>query len=101
MSVRQRTRELGLRSAMGWTRRRIGLLILTESAIAGVVAGLVGAALGLAAAAAWCSFHRWDLVLPPMLPGSMIAGGVLASLLGGLLPALRAASVSPFEAMKS
>ncbi|MFT4287399.1 ABC transporter permease [Nocardioides sp.] len=37
LSVHQRLRELGLRSAMGWTRRRIGALVLTESGVAGLV----------------------------------------------------------------
>lgn len=101
MSVHQRSRELGLRSAMGWSRRRIGLLVLTESAVAGVVAGVLGSGIGVAAAAAWCWSHGWTLVMPSALPLIVVVGGLAASIAGGLLPAWRAASVSPLEAMRS
>ncbi len=101
MSVHHRLRELGLRSAMGWSRRRIGLLVLAESGIAGLVAGVLGTALGLAAAAGWCWFQGWTLIMPTFLPIVVLAGGVAASLVGGLLPALRAASISPLTAMRS
>jgi putative ABC transport system permease protein len=101
MSVHQRQRELGLRSAMGWSRRRIGLLVLTESGIAGLTAGILGAAVGLASAAGWCWLHGWTLIMPTVLPGVVVGGGIAASLIGGLLPALRAASISPLTAMRS
>lgn len=101
MSVYQRRRELGLRSAMGWTRRRIASLLLLESGLAGLVAGLLGAGAGVAGAAVWCRTQGWDLVLDPRLPLVVVAGGVAASLVGGLLPALKAASISPLVAMRS
>lgn len=101
MSVHERRRELGLRSAMGWTRRRIGLLVLAESGLAGAVAGVLGSALGGAAAALWCRLHGWELVMPRGLPLLVVGGAVLASLAGGLLPAYRAASTSPLTAMRS
>lgn len=101
MSVHQRRRELGLRSAMGWSRGRIGLLVLTESGVAGFVAGILGSAFGLAAAAIWCWLHGWTLIMPTLLPALVIAGGIAASLLGGLVPAYRAASTSPLTAMRS
>jgi len=101
MSVHQRQRELGLRSAIGWSRRRIGLLILTESAVAGLIAGLVGSGLGLLAAAAWCWFSGWTLVVPTLLPFGVVVGGLAASLVGGMIPALRASSISPLTAMRS
>lgn len=101
MSVHHRLRELGLRSAMGWSRRRIGLLVLTESGVAGLAAGILGSALGLAVAAAWCWLQGWAMVMPSTLPLFVILGGVAASLVGGLLPALRAATISPLTAMRS
>lgn len=101
MSVYQRRRELGLRSAMGWNRRKIASLLLVESGLAGLVAGLIGTAAGIAGAAVWCRVQGWELVLDPRLPFLVVAGGVLASLIGGLLPALKAASISPLVAMRS
>ena len=101
ISVHNRTRELGLRSAIGWSRRRIGSLVLAESALAGAVAGFVGAALGSAAAAAWCWSHGWSLVLAPGALLMAVCGGLVASVIGGIAPAYRAASVSPLSAMRS
>lgn len=101
LSVNNRRRELGLRSAMGWSRRRIGVLVLTESGFAGLLASLLGIATGLAAAALWCAAQGWTLVVWPALPSLLAVGGVAASLIGGLIPALRAASVSPLTAMQS
>ncbi|MCX6395989.1 MAG: ABC transporter permease [Propionibacteriales bacterium] len=101
MSVHQRRRELGLRSAMGWSRTRVGLLVLTESGAAGLVAGILGSALGLGCASVWCWSHGWTLVMPPLLPLLVLAGGTVASLVGGVIPAFRAASTSPLTAMRS
>ncbi|MBO9521905.1 MAG: ABC transporter permease [Nocardioidaceae bacterium] len=101
MSVYQRRRELGLRSAMGWSRRKIGALLLAESALAGLLAGVLGVGLGFAGAAIWCEVQDWELIIEPLLPVVVLAGGVLASLVGGLLPALKAASISPLTAMRS
>lgn len=101
MSVHHRLRELGLRSAMGWGRSRIALLVLTESAVAGLVAGVLGSALGVASAAAWCGVHGWTLVMWPALPWVMTFLGVVASLAGAIVPAMRAASITPLEAMRS
>lgn len=101
MSVYERRRELGLRSAMGWSRSRIAALLLVESTLAGLVAGVIGVAVGLAAAAVWSRAQHWDLIVAPDLAPVIILAGVLASLGGGIIPALKAASTSPLSAMRS
>lgn len=101
MAVYQRRRELGLRSAMGWKRRRIGTLVLTESAIAGIVASILGVGLGFAVAAIWSWSQHWELILAPWLPFAAIGAGVTASLIGGVIPAYLAASTPPMTAMRS
>lgn len=101
MSVHHRLRELGLRSAIGWGRMRIASLVLVESAVAGVTAGILGSGLGVAAAAVWCGAHGWTLVMSPTLPLFVITLGVVASLAGAVIPAMRAASISPLSAMRS
>lgn len=101
MAVYQRRRELGLRSAMGWRRRRIGILVLAESAIAGVVASILGVGLGLAVAATWAQVQGWELILAPWLPAAAIGAGLTASLVGGVVPAYLAGSTSPLTAMRS
>jgi putative ABC transport system permease protein len=101
MSVTQRTRELGLRAAMGWTRRRIGGLVLVESAVAGLLAAIIGCALGMTVAFIWCGIQGWQLIVSPTLAPLIIFLGTLSSVIGGLIPAYRAAAISPLEAMRS
>lgn len=101
MAVYQRRRELGLRSAMGWRRGRIGALVLTESAVAGVVASILGVGLGLGVATGWSQVQGWDLILAPWLPFAAIGAGLTASLVGGIIPAFLAASTPPMTAMRS
>lgn len=101
MAVYQRRRELGLRSAMGWKRRRIGVLVFTESAIAGVLASILGVGLGLAVAVTWSQLQHWELILSPWLPFAAIGAGLTASLVGGIIPAYIAASTPPMTAMRS
>ncbi len=101
MAVHQRSRELGLRSAMGWTRRQIGSVILLESAISGLIASIMGNALGLLAAYVWAVSQGWQLIINPMLPPVIIGAGTLFSVVGGIGPAYRAATVSPLTAIRS
>ena len=101
MAVSQRSRELGLRSAMGWGRRRLASLILVEALMAGAIAGVIGSGLGMVAAFAWCRAQNWELIVNPWLAPAVVALGVVASLVGALVPASRAASTSPLVAMRS
>jgi putative ABC transport system permease protein len=101
MAVYQRSRELGLRAAMGWTRRRIAALIITESFVAGLLASVLGSFLGILLAAAWCLVQGWELIMDPTLPAAATTFGVTASIVGGLVPSMRAAGISPLEAMRS
>lgn len=101
MAVTQRSRELGLRLAMGWTGRRLASLIITESAVAGVAAAVIGCASGMLGAWIWCQVQGWQLIVPPLLAVVAVCAATTASILGGLLPARRAAAVSPLEALRS
>lgn len=100
----ERTREFGLLSALGWTRRRVGTMILAEA----VTIGLVGAAGGLALAvlAVFAIQHLPVLigVLHPQYTFPVFLRAVLTALamalLGGLVPALRAAVAEPLEALR-
>ena len=101
MSVTQRTRELGLRSAMGWTPGRIRALILVESGMAGLYAAIVGCATGCAAALIWAGCQGWQPIISRTLPVAVIGAGVCAAVIGGVLPAHRASRITPLAAMRS
>lgn len=99
-SVIQRTREIGLRAALGWSTWRISALIFTEAAVLGGFASVVGTTVGLAAATYACSRNGWPLVAPTYVAWLPPALGVTAGLLGGLAPAIRASQISPTEALR-
>jgi putative ABC transport system permease protein len=105
MSVLERTRELGILRAIGWTRGRVIRLILGESLVIGMAGSIVGAAcagLLLQVFAAW-SFTR-NIVQPGLSPNAVLAAVALmltAALAGSCYPAYRGASVAPTEALRA
>lgn len=101
MTVAYRVRELGLRSALGWSRRRLTGLILVESLLAGALASVIGAAVGLLGLSLWCAGQGLELIVDPRWVVTAIAGGVGAAGVGGILPAIQAGSISPMEAVRS
>jgi len=104
MAVTERTRELGILSAIGWPSGRILLLVVIEGLLLTLAGSLVGVALGLAGMdwlAALPRLHgffepRVDLLL--LLEVSISA--LLLGLLGSLYPAWRAARLNPVDALK-
>ncbi|MFP3904218.1 MAG: ABC transporter permease, partial [Armatimonadota bacterium] len=99
MSVRERTREVGLRRAAGATRRDILLQFLTEAAVLSVVGSFAGVALGVAGAAVTASLTQWAMAFS--LPAAVAAVVVSAALgiIFGIYPARQAALQNPVEAL--
>jgi putative ABC transport system permease protein len=100
MVVNERTREIGLRKALGARRRDIVWQILTESMTLSIIGGLVGTALGFSVAFAVESFTP----LPAAIETWSVALGIgmtaTVGLFFGLYPAMRAASLDPIEALR-
>jgi cell division protein FtsX len=101
ISVLERTREFGLRSALGWPMGRIARLVMIEATTAGVVASIIGTALGLAVWRVLCVTNDWEPVLPELAVWLPATGGLAAALLGGIAPALRAGFIDPVDALRS
>jgi putative ABC transport system permease protein len=99
ISVLERRQEIGLRRALGATRGQIRTQFLAEAALLALVGGAVGDIVGAAATAIYAHAKGWAIVIP----GEAWAGGLAAALLigalAGLLPAIRAARLSPTQAL--
>lgn len=95
VSVLERTSEIGLRRALGATRRHIAVQFLTESAALGLLAGVVGTSLGVLTVVAVAALRDWEPVLQSWLPPLTPLLGVVVGLLAGAYPAVRAASIEP------
>jgi putative ABC transport system permease protein len=100
LSVRERTGEIGLRRALGATRRNIGNQFIVESGVIGLLGGLVGAALGVAVVVVVSLAKEWTPILDTVVViAAALLGGVIG-VLAGLYPALKAARVEPIHALR-
>lgn len=101
ISVLERRSEIGLRRALGATRRHIGAQFLTESLILAAAGGALGVVVGSALTAGYAVSQGWSVSVPALALG----GGVVAALLigagAGLYPALRAARLAPTDALRA
>jgi putative ABC transport system permease protein len=100
ISVLERRTEIGVRRAIGATRRHIRLQFLTEAATLSTLGGIGGVGLGCAVTAVYA--RREDV--PLTIPFTVLVGGVAAALvvgaIAGLYPATRAARLDPAEALR-
>lgn len=101
ISVLERRSEIGLRRALGATRRHVALQFLGESLLLSAVGGAGGVALGAAVTAAYASLRGWDTLIPTISWAGGLAAAVIIGAVAGLYPAVRAARMSPTEALRT
>jgi len=100
VSVAERTREIGIRKAMGARNRDILAQFLIESVLLSVIGGLAGILLGIGGARLLSRVGGWatEVSFPAVLTAFLFAGGV--GLFFGVYPAHRASVLDPIEALR-
>lgn len=101
ISVSERTAEIGVRKAVGATRREIRLQFLAEAAALAALGGLGGAAIGVGLP--WLAGQIWPklpLAVPPLWVAGALAMALAVGMACGFLPAARAARLDPAEALR-
>jgi putative ABC transport system permease protein len=101
ISVLERRSEIGLRRALGATRGQIRAQFLAEAILLSLAGGVIGVIAGAAATAAYARVHGETVVIPPQAWAGGLAAALLIGALAGLLPAIRAARLSPTQALWS
>jgi putative ABC transport system permease protein len=101
ISVLERRSEIGLRRALGATRAQIRSQFLSEAILLALLGGAVGVAAGALATVVYAGAKHWDVVIPTTAWAGGIAAAIATGAIAGLLPALRAARLSPTEALRT
>lgn len=100
VTVTERTREIGIRKAVGAKRRDILVQFLIEAVVMSVVGGIVGILLGAGTAAVVNSFDVITTVVSPQAVSLAVGFSVAVGLFFGIYPAWRAAQLNPIEALR-
>jgi putative ABC transport system permease protein len=101
ISVLERRSEIGLRRALGATKGQIRIQFLAEAILLSLAGGVIGVVLGAAATAIYAHAHGEAVVIPPEAWAGGLAAAVIIGAAAGLLPAIRAARLSPTQALWS
>jgi putative ABC transport system permease protein len=101
ISVLERRSEIGLRRALGATRRHVAGQFLAEAVLLAFLGGLGGTVIGVAATAIYALSQHWSVLIPPLALYGGTAAALAIGAIAGLYPATRAARMSPTEALRT
>ena len=101
ISVLERRQEIGLRRALGATRGQIRVQFLSEAILLALIGGAAGVTAGATCTAVYAHIKGWPTVIPAEAWAGGLAAAIAIGALAGLLPAMRAARLSPTQALWS
>jgi len=100
VSVTERTREIGIRMAVGARARDILVQFLIEAVTLSAVGGLIGIALGIVATQVVAYFTHWPTVTPLVWVGAACISSAVIGVISGFYPAWKASRLDPIEALR-
>ena len=101
IGVLERRSEIGLRRALGATKRQIRNQFLSEAILLALLGGAAGVIAGILATAVYANTKDWTVVIPTTAWAGGLVAAVMIGAIAGLLPAIRAARMSPTEALRT
>ncbi|WP_454299128.1 ABC transporter permease [Salana multivorans] len=100
LSVMERVGEIGLRRALGATRRQVATQFIVESVVVGLLGGFLGSALGVVTVVLVSAAQQWTPIIDMPIAFAAAALGGVIGLVAGAYPALKAASLEPVAALR-
>jgi putative ABC transport system permease protein len=100
VSVTERTREIGLRMAVGARRHDILTQFLTEAVALSMIGGCIGVLLGIAGSMAFSAFGDWPAIIPPSAGALAFTVSAAVGVFFGFYPARQASRLDPIEALR-
>jgi putative ABC transport system permease protein len=101
IAVLERRNEIGLRRALGAARRHVAVQFLVESLLLGVAGGTIGVLIGAAVTYGLAAQRGWQPLVPPLAIIASLGVAIAVGGLAGLYPAMRAARLSPTDALRT
>ena len=102
-AVSERTREIGVLRAIGWTKQRIMIMVLGESLVLSVIAIVIGLVIGIGLVELIATTNIMRGIEPAFSAFLLLKGvgvALLLGLVGGIYPAYRASKLAPTEALR-
>ena len=100
VSVTERTREIGIRMAIGARGSDVLTQFLVESIVMSSLGGIIGVAVGLSGAALLGHFTGWSTATPPLAIGVAVGFSAAVGVFFGFYPARKAAALNPIQALR-